>query len=45
MLSKSWRATKSTKLDQVPALTGCRFIGNFTSDQQQYQALMDSGLK
>jgi hypothetical protein len=28
----------------VAQLTGKRFLGNYTSDQQQYQALMDSGL-
>jgi filamentous hemagglutinin family protein len=30
--------------EQVAQLTGKRFLGNYTSDQQQYQALMDSGL-
>ncbi|QDL55360.1 filamentous hemagglutinin N-terminal domain-containing protein [Rhodoferax aquaticus] len=30
--------------EQVAQLTGRRFLGNYTSDQQQYQALMDSGL-
>lgn len=30
--------------EQVAQLTGRRFLGDFTSDQQQYQALMDSGL-
>ena len=30
--------------DQVQALTGQRYLGNFTNDQQQYQALMDAGL-
>jgi filamentous hemagglutinin len=30
--------------EQVAQLTGRRFLGNFTSDQQEYQALMDSGL-
>lgn len=30
--------------DQVLALTGQRFLGNYQSDEQQYQALMDSGL-
>ena len=30
--------------EQVAQLTGQRFLGNYTSDQQQYQALMDSGL-
>jgi hypothetical protein len=28
----------------VAQLTGKRFLDNYTSDQQQYQALMDSGL-
>ncbi|WNO04234.1 DUF637 domain-containing protein [Rhodoferax mekongensis] len=30
--------------EQVAQLTGRRFLGDYTSDQQQYQALMDSGL-
>jgi filamentous hemagglutinin len=30
--------------EQVAQLTGRRFLGNYTSDQQEYQALMDSGL-
>jgi filamentous hemagglutinin family protein len=30
--------------EQVAQLTGRRFLANYTSDQQQYQALMDSGL-
>jgi filamentous hemagglutinin len=31
--------------EQVAQLTGHRFLGNYTSDEQEYQALMDSGLK
>jgi filamentous hemagglutinin len=30
--------------EQVAQLTGKRFLGDYTSDQQEYQALMDSGL-
>ena len=30
--------------EQVAQLTGRRFLGNFTSDAQQYQALMDAGI-
>jgi filamentous hemagglutinin len=30
--------------EQVAQLTGRRFLGNYTSDQEQYQALMDAGL-
>ena len=30
--------------EQVAQLTGQRFFGNYTSDEQQYQGLMDSGL-
>lgn len=30
--------------EQVAKLTGNRFLGNYTSDQQEYQALMDAGL-
>lgn len=30
--------------DQVLALTGNRYLGNYTSDEQEYKALMDSGL-
>jgi filamentous hemagglutinin family protein len=30
--------------EQVAQLTGRRFLADYTSDQQQYQALMDSGL-
>ncbi len=30
--------------EQVSQLTGRRFFGNFTSDEQQYQALMDAGV-
>jgi filamentous hemagglutinin len=30
--------------EQVAQLTGRRFLGDYTGDQQQYQALMDSGL-
>lgn len=30
--------------EQVNNLTGRRFLGNYTSDEQQYQALMDAGV-
>ncbi|MEO8389919.1 DUF637 domain-containing protein [Polaromonas sp.] len=30
--------------EQVAQLTGLRFLGNFTSDEQQYRALMDAGI-
>jgi filamentous hemagglutinin family protein len=30
--------------EQVAQLTGRRFLGNFTSDDQQYRALMDKGV-
>lgn len=30
--------------EQVNSLTGRRFLGNYTSDEQQYQALMDAGV-
>ncbi len=30
--------------EQVAALTGKRFLGNYQSDDQQYQALMDAGI-
>lgn len=30
--------------EQVAQLTGRRFLGNFTSDDQQYRALMDAGV-
>lgn len=30
--------------EQVAQLTGRRFLGNFTSDDQQYRALMDTGV-
>lgn len=30
--------------EQVAQLTGQRFLGNYRDDQQEYQALMDSGL-
>jgi len=30
--------------DQVMALTGQRFLGNYASDEAQYQALMDNGV-
>ena len=30
--------------EQVAQLTGRRFLGNYSSDQQEYQVLMDSGL-
>ena len=30
--------------EQVAELTGKRFLGDYTSDQQEYHALMDSGL-
>ncbi|MGZ5198716.1 MAG: two-partner secretion domain-containing protein [Telluria sp.] len=31
--------------DQVAQLTGQRFLGDYTSDDEQYRALMDSGVK
>jgi filamentous hemagglutinin len=30
--------------DQIASLSGRRFLGNYTSDEQQYQALMDAGI-
>ncbi len=30
--------------EQVSELTGKRFLGNYSNDQQQYQALMDAGI-
>ena len=30
--------------EQVLALTGNRFLGDYSSDEQQYKALMDAGL-
>jgi len=31
--------------DQVAQLTGKRFLGDYTTNEQQYQALMESGIK